>query len=442
MRPFLRTKRASIDVHNEELTLRVNDEAVTFNVRHTSRYSYRYDDESVNRIDVIDVTCKEYAQEVLGFSDSSKNGNPTPSLDHINVTSSRSLTSFEGGDFILEEIKACLTRDSIPPRIDDANFDSKGDIILLKKLLNDDPSSPLPPIELHFEELKIIKSYIDDPPELELKDLPSHLEYDFLEGTNKLPVIISKNLKDEKKARLLKDDFKPTVQHQRRVNPKIHEILQLQEFDVIIRDKKGAENLVTDHLLRLENPHQGNFIVKGMSSQQKKKFFKDVKHYFWDNPYLFRICVDQVIRRYVTAKKPLISKRLAIMDPPGDIMVRTTPLRKYLILISIDQRFIVMPMTCETLPTNDARVVVKFLKSLFTRFRTPRAIISDRGTHFCNNQFAKVMLKYGVTHRRSIASHPQTSRQVEVSNRGLKRILERTVGENRASWSDKLDDAL
>ncbi|GJW04813.1 reverse transcriptase domain-containing protein [Tanacetum coccineum] len=94
------------------------------------------------------------------------------------------------------------------------------------------------------------------------------------------------------------------------------------------------------------------------------------------------------------------------------------------------------------LPTNDARVVCKILKSLFARFGTPRAIISDRGTHFCNYQFAKVMLKYGVTHRLSTAYHPQTSGQVEVSNRGLKRILERTVGENRASWSDKLDYAL
>ncbi|GJT72988.1 reverse transcriptase domain-containing protein [Tanacetum coccineum] len=75
-------------------------------------------------------------------------------------------------------------------------------------------------------------------------------------------------------------------------------------------------------------------------------------------------------------------------------------------------------------------------------FGAPRAMISDRGTHFYNDQFAKVMLKYGVTHRLSTAYHPQTSGQVEVSNRGLKRILERTVGENRASWSDKLDDAL
>ncbi|GJT77201.1 reverse transcriptase domain-containing protein [Tanacetum coccineum] len=120
-------------------------------------------------------------------------------------------------------------------------------------------------------------------------------------------------------------------------------ILLLQELDVIIRDKKGAENLATDHLSRLENPHQdklenkeiietfpletfgsvtlrvdstplfadfanyyaGNFIVKGMSSQQKNKFFKDVKHYFWDDPFLFKICADQVIRRCVHGKEAL-----------------------------------------------------------------------------------------------------------------------------------------
>nr|GFC88933.1 reverse transcriptase domain-containing protein [Tanacetum cinerariifolium] len=84
----------------------------------------------------------------------------------------------------------------------------------------------------------------------------------------------------------------------------------------------------------------------------------------------------------------------------------------------------------------------KFLKSLFSRFGIPRAIISDRGTHFCNDQFNRVMIKYGVTHRLATTYHPQMSGQDEVSNRGLKRILERTVGENRASWSDKLDDAL
>ncbi|GJY63520.1 putative ribonuclease H-like domain-containing protein [Tanacetum coccineum] len=110
------------------------------------------------------------------------------------------------------------------------------------------------------------------------------------------------------------------------------------------------------------------------------------------------------------------------------------------ILVAID--YLSKWVEAKALPTNDARVVCKFLKSLFARFGAPRAIISDCGTHFCNDQFAKVMLKYGVTHRLSTSYHPQTSGQVEVSNRGLKRILERTIGENRASWSDKLDDAL
>ncbi|GJV64039.1 reverse transcriptase domain-containing protein [Tanacetum coccineum] len=269
-----------------------------------------------------------HAQEVLGFLDSSKSGNPTPSLDPIISTSFPSLTPFKRGDFILEEIKACLTNDSIPSGIDDADFDPEGDLLLLEKLLNDDPSSPLPPKELHFEEIKTIKSSIDDPPELELKDLPSHLEYAFLEGTYKLPVIIYKELKDEEK----------------------------------------------DPLLKVLKSHKRAIAWK----------ISDIK------------AVDY-LSKWVEAK---------------------------------------------ALPTNDARFVVKFLKSLFALFGTPRAIISDRGTHFCKDQFAKVMLKYRVTHRLSTVYHPQTSRQVEVSNRGLKRILERTVGENRASWSDKLDDAL
>nr|GFA93562.1 reverse transcriptase domain-containing protein [Tanacetum cinerariifolium] len=110
------------------------------------------------------------------------------------------------------------------------------------------------------------------------------------------------------------------------------------------------------------------------------------------------------------------------------------------ILVAVD--YLSKWVEAKTLPTNDARVVVKFLKTLFSRFETPMAIISDRGTHFCNDQFSRVMAKYGVTHRLSTTYHPQTSGQVKVTNSGLKRILERTVGENHASWSDKLEDAL
>ncbi|GJZ69157.1 reverse transcriptase domain-containing protein [Tanacetum coccineum] len=201
-RPFLRTARALIDVYGEELTLRVGDEAITFKVGNTSKFSYN-DAESINRIDVIDVACEEYSQEVLGFSGNSESGNPTPISEPIIAKSSPSLTPFEGGDFILEEIEANLASDSVPPGIDSEDiseffstfpipmencdfffkkterftsfpefenfrfdikeknsgsttdhadvslpeyerFYSEGDIRLLEKFLNDDPSSPLP----------------------------------------------------------------------------------------------------------------------------------------------------------------------------------------------------------------------------------------------------------------------------------------------------------
>ncbi|GJR74270.1 hypothetical protein Tco_0086635 [Tanacetum coccineum] len=162
-----------------------NDEAVTFKVGHTSRYSRNYYDETFHQVNVIDVACEEYAQDVLRFLDSSTSGKSQPQ-DPIISSSSPSFTPFEVGDFILEEIEACLSSDSIPPGIDDAEFDSEEDIRLLENLLSDDPSSLLPPKDINFKELKTIKSSINDPSELELKDLPSHLEYAFLEGTDRI----------------------------------------------------------------------------------------------------------------------------------------------------------------------------------------------------------------------------------------------------------------
>nr|GEY50210.1 reverse transcriptase domain-containing protein [Tanacetum cinerariifolium] len=614
-RCFLKTGRALIDVHKGELTLHIGNEAITYNLDQTSRYSANYD------------------QMMLP--------EPSPSLPNHE----KSVPSFKN------ELKAC--------------------------------------------EAKTIKSSVDEPPEVELKDLPPHLEYSFLEGDNKLPVIIAKELGDEEKSALIKD-YKPAVQHQRRVNPEIHDVIKkeveklldaeliypisdspwvspekttftcpyatfayrrmpfglcnapgtfqrcmlaifhdmvektmkvimddfsvfvnsfdnclsrldkmlqrcedtkylnwekshfmvkegivlghkiskngievdkakvdiitklphpttvkgvrsflghagfyrrfikdfskisrpmthllekdtpfiffedcikafqtlkqklmeapiliapnwdlpfelmcdasnfaigavlgqryekhfrpihyaskmlteaesnntttkkemlarsdakarllrwvllLQEFNFDVLDTKGAENLAADHLSRLENPyenvldpkeinetfpletlstvtfrgnssapwfadfanyHAGNFIVKGMSSQQKNKFFKDVKHYFWGDPFLFKICANQVIRRCVHGKEAL------------DILE-----------------------ACHNGPA--------------------------KGHHGANLTAKKVMRKYGVTHRLSTAYHRQTSGQVEVSNYGLKRILERTIGQNRAFWSDKLDDAL
>ncbi|GJV63919.1 reverse transcriptase domain-containing protein [Tanacetum coccineum] len=462
-------------------------------------------------------------------------------------------------------------------RIDDAECDPEKDILLLEAILNSEPLSPLPNHANYFPELK---------------DLPPHLEYAFLEGDNKLPVIIAKDLSVWEKAALIKvlqshkraiawklsdikginpefcthkilmeEDYTPAYQHQRRSKlERIQSHFMVKEGIVLGHkiSKSGIEvdRAKIDVIAKLPHPttvkgrriiytikkphknekeitetfpletlgmvtfrgddnapwfadfanyHAGNFVIKGMSSQQKRKFFKDVKHYFWDDPFLFKICADQVIRRCVsgqeafdilkachsrptgghyganyTAKKifdlgfywPTIYKdahdfvtRCDICQRQGKISQRdempqnsiqvceifdmwgidfmgpfpSSRGNKY-ILVAVD--YLSKWVEAKALPTNDARVVCKFLKSLFARFGAPRAIISDRGTHFCNDQFAKVMFKYGVTHRLSTVYHPQTSGQVEVSNRGLKRILERTVGENRASWSDKLDDAL
>nr|GEW90254.1 reverse transcriptase domain-containing protein [Tanacetum cinerariifolium] len=352
-------------------------------------------------------------------------------------------------------------------------------------------------------------------------------------------------------------------------------ILLLQEFDFKVIDTRGAKNFVADHLLRFENPYENIFDPKEINEtfpleslnkvahkDPKAKVFQGRSALFWDDPYLFRTCADQIIRRCVagkeaidilnachsghteghyranytakkvfdsafywptiykdafelvkrcdscqhqadkeaidilnachsgptgghyganyTAKKVFDSgfywptiykdafelvKRCDSCQRQGKILQKdempensiqiceifdvwgidfmgpfpSSKGNKY-ILVAVD--YLSKWVEAKALPTNDARVVVKFLKSLFSRFRTPKAIISDQGTHFCNDQFTRIMLKYGVTHRLSTAYHPQTSGQVEVTNSGLKRILKRMVGENRILWSDKLEDAL
>ncbi|GJT50962.1 reverse transcriptase domain-containing protein [Tanacetum coccineum] len=191
-RSFLKTGRALIDVYEGELTLRVGKEAVTFNLDQTSRYSSNYDDNSVNRIDVIEMACEEYSQEVLGFSDVIASGNPTPYYDPIVSTSSPTLTPFGDSDFLLEEVDAFLALEDDPtsPEVDHSYYESEGDILLLEAFLNDDPSLP-PPTQGNYlleirKELKVYeakndKSAIDEPPRFELKELTSSSEYAFLE---------------------------------------------------------------------------------------------------------------------------------------------------------------------------------------------------------------------------------------------------------------------
>ncbi|GJU74964.1 reverse transcriptase domain-containing protein [Tanacetum coccineum] len=705
-RSFLRTGRALIDVYGEEITLRVDNEAVTFNLDQTTRYSST-NDKSVNRIDIIDAVCEEYAPELLGFSNFS-GGNPTPT--------SEPFTS----EFILEEIEAYLKDDSISPEIDHADCDPEEDICLIEKLLNNDLFQ-LPLMDLKQSEVTEAKSSIEEPPELELKDLPSHLEYAFLEENDKLLVIIAKGLKNDEKDALLKvlkshkraiawkitdikgidprfcthkilmeDDYKPTVQSQRRVNSKIHEVIKKEVLKLLVAGmiypisdipwvspvhcvpKKGGITIVaneenelistclvigwrmierlagnefycfldgfsgyfqipidpqdqekttftcpygtfayrrmpfglcnalgtfqrcmmaifhdmiektmevfmddfsvfgdsfdsclsnlekmlkrcedTNLVLNWEKCHfmcregivLGHKIsksgievdrakvdviaklphpttVKGVRSflghagfyrrfiQDFSKIARPMTHLLEkETPFVFsKDCIDafQTLKKKLTEAPILVvpdwnlpfelmcdasdfaigavlgQRKMKHFQPihyasktmtEAQIHYTTTEkemlavvyafekFRPYLvlsksivytdhsalkgnkyILVAVD--YLSKWVEAKALPTNDARVVVKFLKSLFARFGTPRAIISDRGTHFCNDQFAKVMSKYGVTHRLATAYHPQTSGQVEVSNRGLKRILERTVGENRASWSDKLDEAL
>ncbi|GJU60776.1 reverse transcriptase domain-containing protein [Tanacetum coccineum] len=200
-RSFLKTSRALIDVYEGEITLRVGKEAITFNLDQTSRYTANYNHMTANRIDVIELACEEYSQEVLGFSDVVAYNNPSPYYDPVVSNSSPTLTPFGDSDFLLfEEADAFLSIDDEPvsPGINATYYDPEGDVLLLEAILNSEPLPPLPnhkdyspgiQREIKMCEAKTVESSIDEPPEVELKDLPPHLEYAFLEGDNKLPVI-------------------------------------------------------------------------------------------------------------------------------------------------------------------------------------------------------------------------------------------------------------
>nr|GEV90684.1 reverse transcriptase domain-containing protein [Tanacetum cinerariifolium] len=200
-RSFLRTGRALINVYGEEITLRYNPK---------SSNPTLVSDPSIFEND----SCKE----------------------PIVKSSSPTLTPFGESDFFFEEIKDFLNDESIPTGIDNSLYDPEGDILFLEKLLNED-SFQLPPMDLKLAEETKAKSFIEEPPELELKELPSHLEYSFLEESDKLPIIIAKDLKDVEKKALIKvlkgEDYKPAVQSQRRVNPKIHDVIKKEVIKLL-----------------------------------------------------------------------------------------------------------------------------------------------------------------------------------------------------------------
>nr|GFB36569.1 reverse transcriptase domain-containing protein [Tanacetum cinerariifolium] len=218
-------------------------------------------------VDLIDATCDEYSQEVLGFTDVVSNEVSTPYYEPIVSNSSQNHTPFNASDFLLsEEADAFIAIDDEPisSNIDATYYDPEGDILILEALLNNDPEQPSNQKDLFptlHKDLKVVEpknqSFEDEPPEVELKELPPHLEYAFLGDNEKWPVIIAKDLssnektalinilKTQKKAIswkltdikgidpefcsheiLLKEDYSPKVQSQRRVNPKIHDVIK------------------------------------------------------------------------------------------------------------------------------------------------------------------------------------------------------------------------
>nr|GEX80826.1 reverse transcriptase domain-containing protein [Tanacetum cinerariifolium] len=504
-RPFLSTAHALIDVYEGEIILKHDDQSLTLKCDDTPSISYN-NFQLLNEVDLIDATCEEYSQDVLGFANVVSDEVSTPYYEPIISNSSPTLTPFNESDFYLEEIENYRNDDSNLEEIKDFEFDVERDLLILEAFLNNDPEPPsnqkdyFPSVR---KDLKVVEpknqSSDDIPPEVELKELPSHLEYAFMGENEKWPVIIAKDLNVNEKplsSTFLKD-FSPKVQSQRRVNPKIYDVIKKEveklldagliypisdspwklkgkideapiliapnwdqpfelmcdasdyavgavlgkrvekhfrpihyasktmnqaetnytttekemlavvyafekfrsylimnrsiEFDFKVIDTKGAENYAADHLSRLENPYENvlipkkstrpflsNLSTKLLTRTQKQKFFKDARHYFWDDPYLFRTCADQIIRRCMAGKEAI------------DIL-----------------------NACHSGPTGGHYGANYIAKKVLTQFGKPKAVISDRGTHFCNDQFARIMSKYRVTHR-----------------------------ENRALWSDKLEDAL
>nr|GEY22946.1 reverse transcriptase domain-containing protein [Tanacetum cinerariifolium] len=496
-RPFLSTAHALIDVYDGEITLRHDDQSLTLKCGDTPSISYN-NLESLNKVDLIDATCEEYSQAVLGFTNDVSTEVSSPIYEPIVSSSLQNLTPFDASNFLLlEEADAFIAIDDEPisSNIDATYYDLEGDILILEALLNND-LEPLSNqkdffLTLH-KDLKVIEpknqSKEDKPPKVELKELLPHLECE----ETKLALNWEKSQFMMKEGIVLGHKIsKKGIEVDK---AKIEVISKLPhpmtEFDFKVIDTHGAENYAADHLSRLKNPYENIFDPKrstkpfllnlsirlliktkvphagkeaidilnachsgpiegyyGASYTAKKVF--DLGFY-WPSIYkdafeLVKRCDSCQCQGKVSQKDEMPQNFIQIceiFDVWGIDFMGPFPSSKGNKYILVAVYYLSKWVEAKALPTNDARVVVKFLKSLFSRFGTPKSIISDRGTHFCNDQFSRVMEKYRVTHRLSTAYHPQTSRQVEVTNRGLKNILERTVGENRASWSDKFEDAL
>nr|GEV51946.1 retrotransposable element Tf2 [Tanacetum cinerariifolium] len=346
-RSFLRTGRALIDVYGKEITLRVNDESITFNLNQTMKYSSTYNDNSVNRVYVIDIACEEFVQNVLDFQYNSKSNNPS-------LVSNLYFLRKPIVKFVRNQLSNLLRPHLLP--------------LEKEKLLNDDPFQ-LPSMDLKQTEETKAKSSIEEPSELELKELPSHLEYAFLEDTDKLPVIIAKDLKDVKKEALIK----VLKSHKRAIAWEISDIKVEVFMDDFLVFGDSFSSCLSNLDKMLKRCEDTNLVLN------------------WEKCHF--MCKEGIVLRHKISKSGIEVDKAKV-----DVIAK--------------------------LPHPTHPTTVKGVGS------------------FLGHAVSRVMIKYGVTHRLATAYHPQTSGQVEVSNRGLKRILERTVRENHASWSEKLDDAL
>nr|GFA89182.1 reverse transcriptase domain-containing protein [Tanacetum cinerariifolium] len=264
-RPFLSTTHALIDVYEGEITLRHDDQSLTLKCGDTPSISYN-NLESLNKVNLIDATCEEFSQAVLGFTDDVSTKVSSPIYEPIVSSSLQNLTPFDASDFLLSS------------NIDATYYDPEGDILIHEALLNNDPELLSNQNQKDFfptlhKDLKVIEpktqSEDDEPPEVELKELPPHLEYAFLGNNEEWPIIIAKDLSPNKKTNLinvlktrkkaiawkltdikgidpefcshkilLEEEHSSKVQSQRRVNPKINDVI-----------KKEVENLLDAGLI-------------------------------------------------------------------------------------------------------------------------------------------------------------------------------------------------
>ncbi|KAM6580928.1 hypothetical protein CsatA_004702 [Cannabis sativa] len=234
---------------------------------------------------------------------------------------------------------------------------------------------------------------------------------------------------------MTKKDAKPRL---------IRWVLLLQEFDLDIKDKKGTENLVADHLSRLELEESQNTKEVQINEQ-----FPDEQLFSVRESLMVPWYADYVNYLAANITPPELSRQQLkkffseLFDVWGIDFMGPFPssFSNLYILLAVD--YVSKWVEAAATPANDGKTVLRFLqKNIFTRFGTPRAIISDEGSHFCNKQFEALLSKYGVRHRTALPYHPQSNGQAEISNREIKMILEKTVQRSRKDWSRKLDDAL